>query len=175
MYRNMKRKDFASDEEHQVYYWLKEAEAHGMVSNVAYQPGPFELSPRASARVFKQLKTKTKQIDQFLFHPHRYTPDFAFNLLDSSLNGVFKFPQNSEVVIDVKGGFNPYGDPKQFSINQKRMWQRFEIYAEKIVPEKLFKKTWVPEGCRLTPKQKKPVKKYIGVPTVTEFLERKEA
>jgi len=55
------------------------------------------------------------------------------------------------------------------------MWQKFRIYVEKIVPEKLFKKTWVPEACRWTPKQGKPVKKYVGVPVISEFLDKNGA
>lgn len=168
------KKDFDSDEEWQVYHWLKEAEVHGLAWNIVYQPGPFELSPRASVKVWKQLKTKTKEVDKFLFHPHKYTPDFSFSLAPDALTGVFECQllglYMPEVIIDVKGNFNRFGDPKQFSINQRWMWVKFGIYVEKIVPEKLFKKTWVPEVCRLTPKQRKPVKKYVGVPTIDEFL-----
>lgn len=173
----MKRQYFDSDEEWHIHNWLHEAEAYGLVRDIVYQPGPFELAPRASVKVLKQLKTKTKEVDKFLFHPHTYTPDFAFTRVHDALTGVFVHPQASlygrRVTIDVKGGFNRFGDQKQFAINQKWMWQKFGIYVEKIVPEKLFKKTWVPEVCRLTPKQKKPVKKYIGVPTIETFLDKK--
>ena len=55
-------------------------------------------------------------------------------------------------------------------VNVKWCYDKFDIYIEKIVPEKFFKKTWVPEQVRLTPKQKKPVKKYIGVPVISEFI-----
>ena len=141
-----------------------------MISDITYQPGPFILSGRASYRVIKKLKTKTKSVDRFLLHPHQYTPDFAFKLSSPILVDEFHVPL-CEIVIDVKGGFNPYGDPKQFMINRKWMWQKYEIFVEKIIPEKLFKKTWVPEICRLSPKQRKPVKKYIGVPVISEFME----
>ena len=164
------RSDFPSDEEWHVSHWLMEAQGHGLLGEIVYQPDPFVLSERASVTVEKQLKTKTKTADKFLFHPHKYTPDFSFYLKDGFLNRHFNNPIHNWIVIDVKGGFNPYGDPKQFSINQKWMYQKYEIYVEKIVPEKLFKKTWVPEICRLSPKLKKPVKKYINVPIISEFL-----
>lgn len=172
----MKKEDFASEEEWQVWNWLDEAKRFRLIRDIHYQPGPFELSPRASVKISKQLKTKSKEVDKFLFHPHRYTPDFSFTVVSDDIKRVFKHSQvglyGSDVIIDVKGGFNPYGDPKQFAINQKWMWQKFQIYVEKIVPEKLFKKTWVPECCRWTKKQHKPVKKYIGVMTVGEFVQR---
>ena len=172
----MKRKDFASAEEWQVYNWLNEADEYGLVRGIEYQPGPFELSPRVRVKGLKRLKTKSKEIDKFLFHPHKYTPDFGFTVVSDAFKRVFKHPQEglygADVIIDVKGGFNPFGDPKQFSINQKWMFQKFGLYVEKIVPEKLFKKTWVPEVCRWTEKQHKPVKKYIGVMTVGEFVYR---
>ena len=170
----MKREDFASDEEWQVWNWLKEAEQHMLIRNIVYQPGPFELSPKVSVRVLRRSKAKSKEVDKFLFHPHKYTPDFAFTVVSDALERVFKHPKvgfyGSDVIIDVKGGFNPFGDPKQFSINQKWMFQKFGLYVEKIVPEKLSKKTWVPERCRWTERQHKPVKKYIGVMTVDEFV-----
>jgi hypothetical protein len=79
----------------------------------------------------------------------------------------------NEVVVDIKGTFNKYGDPKQFSLNQKWVYDKFDIYIEKIVPEKFFKKTWVPEEARLSPIARTPVKKYIGVKTIKEFMEER--
>lgn len=172
----MGRQDFDSGEEWQVFNWLQEAVAYGLVRDVVYQPKPFELAPRASVEVLKQMKTKTKKVDEFLFHPHKYTPDFSFSCAYGYFSCAFRAIRvglyQPNVIIDVKGGFNRFGDPKQFSINQKWVWDKFGIYVEKVVPEKLFKKTWVPSVCRLTPKKRQPVKKYIGVPTIDEFLEK---
>jgi len=165
------REDFKSDEEFWVYSWLKEAEQNNLVADIEYQPDPYELCPRASVHIEKRLKTKTKIVDKFLFHPHQYTPDFDF-IIVPEIAHLFTSPEfhTLRIIIDVKGSFNKWGDPKQFSINQKWVWDKFGIYVEKIVPEKLFKKSWVPEECRLTPIQKKPVKKYVGVKTISEFL-----
>lgn len=165
----MLRKDFASDEEFWVYNWLMEAKGKGLVVDITYQPGPFELSPRASVTVKKQLKTKVKDVDMFLFNPHVYTPDFSFTV-SAELSGYFKLPLINNVIIDVKGHFNKHGDPKQFAINRKWMLIKFGIYVEKIVPEKLFKKTWVPDCCRFTPVRGDLVKRYIGYPGINEFI-----
>ena len=158
-----------SEEEKQFYAWLLEAQAIGLVSNIEYPTGTFELACRASMQVEKQLKTKVKTVDKFLFHPHKYTPDFVF--VWHGLVSPFVTLQNTTWA-DVKGTFNQHGDPKQFSINQKWMYQKFGIYVNKVVPVKLFQKTWVPEICRYTPKQNKTVKKYAGVGTVEDYLGR---
>ena len=93
MYKYPKpRSDFASDEEFWVYHWLIEAEEHGLLCDITYQPGPFLLAERASVQATKQLKTKVKIIDKFLFHPHEYTPDFAFSLRSAVLKSAFKMP-----------------------------------------------------------------------------------
>lgn len=170
----MKREDFESDEEWHVWNWLNEAYFKGLVNGIVYQPGPFELSPRESVKVLKKLKTKTRVIDKFLFNPHVYTPDFAFTVVSDALECVFKHPNTGtyghKVLIDTKGCFGMRGDHRSFSINQKWMWQKFQIYVEKIIPEVLFKKTWCPDVCRFSPKLCKPVKKYIGVPTIDDFI-----
>jgi len=163
--------DFASDEEFWVYLWLKAAEEHELVSDINYQPETFLLCPRASVPIRKELKTKTKIVDLFLFRPHQYTADFSF-FVSNKIKHLFVAPKftSEKVVIDVKGSFNMYGDPKQFSINQKWCWDKFGVYVEKIIPEKLFKKSFVPEICRLTPKKRQPVKKYINTKTIAEYV-----
>lgn len=167
------RNNFDSDEEYFFYHWLKEAEQNDLVSNIKYQPAKYPLCDRASIPVEKKLKTKTKIVDKFLFHPHVYTPDFSFCPAEAirQLFIATAFIGSKEVVVDIKGGFNAHGDPKQFSINQKWVWVKYGTYVEKIVPEKFFKKSWVPEICRFTPKKRQPVKKYIGVSTISEFIE----
>jgi len=166
--------DFVSDEEFFVYHWLKEAERYGLVSDINYQPEPFILCPRASVPVTKRLKTKSKTVDKFLFHPHQYTADFQF-VVSQGLSHLFVSPQfgREVITIDVKGSFNLHGDPKQFAINCKWVWDKFNVHVEKIIPEKLFKKSFVPEICRFSPVLKKPVKKYLGVKTIKEYLEIK--
>lgn len=170
------RTDFASDEEFYFYCWLLEAEHENLIAGIVYQPEPFELSPRFSVKYNKQLKTKIKEIDKFLFHPHFFTPDFKFEIIHVVLDKFFintAYMGKFKIIVDVKGGFNKYGDPKQFSINQKWVYADYDEYIEKIIPEKLFKKTWVPEMARLSPVKKQPVKKYIGCNNIYEFIGRK--
>lgn len=171
----MKETDFDSTEEWHFYHWLLEAEQHGLVSEIEYHVTKFILSGRATYETEKKLKTKTKTIDKFLLHPHSYTPDFNFTVLNSSIQKLFvqlnTMPYGF-VVADVKGGFSgKYNNSAvTFPLNQKWVYDKWGYYVQKVIPEKLFKKTWVPEVARLTPKKKQPVKKYIGVKTIKEFL-----
>jgi len=169
----MQRIDFKSDEEWFFYNWLLEAEKKNLIYGIIYQPKPFLLSNRAVCQYEKKLKTKTKLVEKFLFAKHSYTPDFCFRVRGPLKNSFIhsKFLEHDVAIVDVKGIFNKYGDPKQFSINQKWMYAKYGLYVEKIVPEKLFKKTWCPDICRYTPKKRQPVKKYINIPNVDQFLQ----
>jgi hypothetical protein len=150
---------FDSEEEKQVAYWLNEADEAGLVSNVFYHIREYELSQRV-----------TDGNGRFLLHPHKYTPDFSF-ILETPLK-VFQqfFKYQRDIVIDVKGSFSKYHDQKSFSINQKWVYAKYGVYVQKVIPEKLFKKTFVPEICRYTPTRKWFVKKYVGCKVISDFV-----
>lgn len=164
----MTREEFASDEEYHFHLWLTEAMEYGLVSSVQYQPPPFPLCDRKAVPIEKQLKTKVKVVEKFLCHPHSYQADFLIQV-PYPFCGAF-FPESGDIWIDTKGGFMNRGAKQEFSINQKWVMDRYKIYINKVVPEKLFKQTWVPEPCRWTPKQGKPVKKYLKCRTIKEFV-----
>lgn len=171
----MKIEDFDSPEEFHFYSWLIEANQHGLVSNIKPHPYSFRLSERVTIPFDKHMKTKIKTVNKFILHPHVYTPDFAFCIENDKIRELNLFVENHGkngkfMIVDVKGGFSKFGDSKQFSINQKWTWDKYGVYVQKIVPEKLFNGSWVPEVCRYTPKQRKPVKKYDGCKTIAEFV-----
>lgn len=160
-----------SKEEIQFKSWLDEAEAAGLIFGVEYEPKSFELIPRASRKEPKELKTKVKIIDKFLFHSHSYTPDFSFYINHGPLYQVFtQSAYNPKIWVDVKGGWMDRGSGQEFSINQKLMWDRHKIIINKIVPKKLFGKTWCPDLCRYSPIKKKPVKAFFGMIDINEYL-----
>ena len=159
---------YDSNEEEQFHDWLKEAERFGLVKNIEHHPEPFILSDKKTIKVKKILKTKTKIVNKFLLHPHIYTTDFSFII--SPLLEEYFIIKSGLCFVDVKGGFSKFNDAKQFSINQKWVYSDYGIYINKVVPEKLFTKTFLPEDCRLTPVQKKLVKKYIGCKNIKEFM-----
>ena len=120
-----------------------------------------------------ELKTKSKQVQKHLLHPHKYTADFYFTLTmkGERLNIPFIINENTGgAVIDVKGAFNQHGGDREFSINQKWTYEKYGVFVNKVIPEKLFKSTWCPQGARLTSKTRQIKKKYAKCKTIEEFL-----
>lgn len=164
--------DFDSVEELEFYHWCVEAKNKGIILGFIYQPPSYTLSTKKTYTVPKQLKTKIRYDEKTLLRPHVYTADFM--LYSEPGTNMDKFPNyifigsGGEILIDVKGTFNMYGGDRELSINQKWLYDKFDIYVNKVVPEKLFKATWVPEKVRYTPKTGKLRKKYEGCLTIKE-------
>ena len=139
-----------------------------MVEGIIYHPSSFLLSDRQTTKVTKQLKTKTKIIDKFLLHPHTYTPDFAFyitNLIDRFEHDLITC-KNNIVFVDVKGvyaGGRHNNSSITFPISQKWVYAKFGIYINKVVPEKFFRRTFVPRELTIG-KSGKVLKKWKDYP-----------
>lgn len=166
---------FDSVEEMEFEAWCKDALSLGLASNVVYHPPAFQLSPRQSVQKTVQMKSKTKTVDHFLFHPHEYTADFKLTLTEDGkeflhTEGVLHLMVPNEMFVDVKGGFNIYNDDKPFSINQKWVFEKYGVFIYKVIPKKWFLKTWVPEAARLTPKKRDIKECYKNCKTVDEVI-----
>lgn len=161
--------EFDSGEEGEFYEWCEEAKEHGFLKSFEYHPPPFLLCGRTSREVDLQLKTKTKKVEQFLFNPHEYTPDFLLVPTEKleKLSHKMKITDGSYWV-DVKGTFSMHNDQKSFSINQKWVYQKFGVVINKVVPKKFFPLTWVPESSRYTEKRRELKKCYLGCPTIKD-------
>jgi hypothetical protein len=165
--------NFDSNEELEFYHWCIEAKRYKIISDFKYNCETYQLSPKQTTVEIKQLKTKSKEVTKHLFHEHVYSPDFhlfkgeRWGVLDKntllSLHGY-----NNEFVIDIKGSFQLHDGSRSFSINQKWMFDKYRIYINKVIPEKFFKLTWLPEKCKFSPKKKQIRKKYEGIPTIAE-------
>jgi len=164
---------FDSNEEVDFYHWCLEAKKYKIISEFSYNTTEYNLSPKQTLTVTKQLKTKIKEIEKSLLNPHSYTPDFniiageRWELMKNS-KLISTHDNNTEYVIDVKGSFQLHDGSRSFSINCKWMYDKYGIYINKVVPEKFFKLTWLPEKCKLSPKKRQIRKKYIGVKTLYE-------
>jgi hypothetical protein len=170
--------EFDSQEEINFYCWLLEAKDLGFVENWQYQPKGFILSDRVEIELTKKLKTKSKLIKRSLLQPHKYTADFKVQFTkqfynwfkkDINLKNIALLNNFNEVYIDIKGGFNAYQSHSNFSVERKWVWNKYNIYIDRIMPDKLFKQTWVPEYCRFTPKLKQLRKKYKDYNTFEEM------
>ena len=137
---------FDSFEEYCFSVWLLKLCKMGLVTDIVYQPSSFILSSRQSKQAIKQLKTKTKTIDKFLLHPHKYTADFRFRGSGEYLEDM-EFDKDGYYWVDVKGSFAGgfrNSSAITFPINRKWVYERYGIFINKVIPEKLFKKTFIP-------------------------------
>jgi len=162
---------FDSQEEIEFYHWCKEAKEHGYIKDFVYHPEPFVLAKRVTVKEEKVLKTKVKTVERFLLHPHEYTTDFF--IMPTEKFEEYKHGLVSSIsvfYIDVKGGFDIYHNEREFSINQKWMYAKYGIFVNKVVPEKFFKRTWVPAAAMLAPKKKTIKKKYVGLKKINNKI-----
>ncbi len=167
-----------SIEEYDFYHWVLEGYENGLIDSYNYHIRSYELIPKQTYEVLKQLKTKTKTITKTLLRPHEYTPDFEINLSDRfyELFGdktcLTKIPHvaNNPLTLDIKGQFQRNGGARSFTIDRKLMYEKYGIYIFKVVPDVLFKETYVPNECRFTLKKRQPKKKYLeGFKTISEL------
>ena len=154
---------FDSPEEFEFDSWCREAGQAGFLAEFTYHPDPFKLSERAAIKVLKKMKTKVKEAEKFLLHPHEYTPDFKLSFDIIRWGDMAPMFEKAEVIaandgyvyIDIKPVFSRFHDAKSFSINQKWVYAKYGVYVNKIVPKQWFKATWTPEAARYTQKTNK--------------------
>jgi hypothetical protein len=176
MKKDMKLEEFDSKEEFHFYHWLLEAEENNLVSDCEYHLESSLLSRKVKIEVPVKMKTKTKVVAKHLLNAHIYTPDFTFRVKNHAIESVFKVQligkYQESIIVDVKGCFGGRNNSSAttFPLNQKWVYQQAGLYVQKVIPEEIFKETWVPEEARLTPKKREHVKKYIKCLTVKEFV-----
>lgn len=161
-----RKEQLDSTEEVDMFHWLIEAQKLGIVSDFTYQPQSYVLFD-AVKYVNVEGKTRT------LLRDHVYSPDFEFIInplqckklaKELKLSQVDASKSQFKVCIDVKGTFAKSDGGRSFSINQKWLLQKHNVFVCKIVPKDFFKLFGVPKACQLTEKTKKPRKMYLGYP-----------
>jgi len=165
---------FRSGEELWFKYWLDELEQRKLVYNVQYEPYQIELCRKAKYKKQETTKKgelifKTKSIP---YSAHSYKPDFIFCSKDERVRNMFIIAdhESSEIVTDIKGGFSKWADEEGFPIKQAWVFQLYNVWVNKVIPDELFKKTFVPDKLRNSPKTGKPLQKYKKFLTVNEWL-----
>jgi hypothetical protein len=119
-----------------------------------------------------QMKTKAKEVEkqQVLLEGHVYTPEFLVDWTEAgaalfvdrtSRNGSKKFDApfigSYQTLIEVKPGFDQNNMTRLFKINQKWMWEKYQLYVNLIQPHKLFEETFTPKAYLTTPTGKQRV------------------
>ena len=163
-------KQYHSKEEIYFNWFCNDLKKTGHIKYIIYQPETLTLIDKPKyywrKRNVKSITEKTGNIIDSL----AYTPDFQItwskkgieqyvyilNEENMSIRSRARkpfvairdkdYPLDSLVsYIDVKGSFGRHGDAVKFSLLQKIILYTKGIFVEKIVPEKLFKKTFYPE------------------------------
>ena len=161
---------FKSNLEYQFCLYLEQLQKAGFIKEFGYETVKFDLSPSVYSYYLKQLKTKVKEEAEFLMRENTYQPDFPIKWLEKAKN-LFYLDRNVPItckVIDIpfrlakdsiivgEENLTTYAEVKpkfegklksstEFMLIQKQLWQDKGIFVQKIQPEILFKKTFVPD------------------------------
>ena len=146
-----KEKDYESNEELWISYYLDELLTAGFILEWKYQPQAYQLFDGFKYPWVEKLSTKTKFKNATLLQGHEYTPDFLikwspaandlfFNTIDDGINlresNFIAHCGNNLSIIDVKPQFDMQNMTRLFTINQKWMMDKFGLYVQKIIPVK---------------------------------------
>lgn len=165
---------FDSNEEVQFYFWLSELRDKGICS--------FERTTE-SVEICPPLKVvKGKNVS--ILRNLSYTPDFKItwnkenNKLHSPLSSEFVSlfyhshlnEELHESIVDVKGAFASQRNSTgiKFPLLQKVLAHYNNLYVNKIIPEELFRATFVPQKLLLT-KTGKTKKWNFNVRSLDEY------
>ena len=155
------------DSKEEIYFswYLDELFEAGYIDEYCRQPEPFSLFDPVKYNWIKPLKTKKKEMTTTLMRAHSYRADFQIFWLFNNAKGLFFdinkltagpfFAKYGISFIDVKPSFDQHNMTRLFHINQKWVHQRFGVYVQKIVPQKLFKATFTPNRYLYTDKSAK--------------------
>lgn len=180
--------EYDSDEELYFVWWLQELKSAGYIESWKYHPKPFPLSDKVYIHWQKELKTKNKKMISTLLQEHNYQADFLIRWTEQSKDLFFASTLNQNIlkypfvadkiesgsyyrsIVDVKGTFNQNDAWRRFSIDQKWVWQKFSIYVQKVIPIKLFQKSFTPIRFLDTNKSKKSRKLNYKPISLFEFI-----
>jgi hypothetical protein len=166
-----------SKEELYFTWWLDELRANGFIIEYDYEPITLTLSEKVEIPVTKVTFTKKglrkEEVKmKTILHAHEYTPDFKIKFSDERIIKVPLITSVDEYVwIDVKSDWNQNNMNREFSINQKWVYQKHNKFVNKVVPEKLFKATFTPERYLLTDVTNKPRKIGWAPRSLTDYLD----
>lgn len=198
---NHKELGFASLEEYQFSLFLEELRDFGYVDEIIYQPESFVLNKplKQQKLVFKgRGKNKREEwVDTTPLIPVKhYTCDFKVKwankavgvissgilYMDSKVNIKFYVDIKTNDFVsyfEVKPKFDQNNMTRLVKTNQAIVWDKYNIYVQIVIPEILFKETFLPtkyreylegEELRLGSKSKERTK-LLSFRTFKEYME----
>lgn len=175
--------EFKSKEELYFSYYLEELKDNGFVHSWYYETTSFTLTPKVTRTYKKQMKTKVKDVEEFLLHPSSITADFtviwnnkAVNIFISDpeipvkdINLIpFRVSYHKRVVkyislVDVKTirTFRANTSDISFPYKQKFAFMIHSAYIQKIKPFHLHEKPSSLFVETFTPKKVVDSEKYV--------------
>jgi hypothetical protein len=196
---------YDSKEEQSFVWYLDELKEKGFIFGYKYQPKPFILFDKVYYNWEKQLKTKVNIEQSPLLNDYSYQADFIIFWHPSAEHLFFEILHNPmpkkiedipflarkteksiHSIIDIKGTFNQNDAYRRFSIDQKMVWNKFEIYVQKVIPypsvskvgkikpvNALFHQTFTPFKFLFTDVKRDRKKLRYNVRTIREYIESK--
>lgn len=166
-------KDYSVDSNEEVAFlhWCEESYQNKLIDiefDNFYQPPAYELLPCIKIQDGKKEKT--------LLREHSYTLDFIIIPTDKLFELFPKLEKyliksfDNKCYIDIKGMFNKNGGDRTFSINQKLLYNKYQIYVNKVIPNKLFINSFLPEKEKYSPKKHQLREKYKDLKLLNEFI-----
>jgi len=177
---------FDSNEELMMYYFLEELLVNKYINSFDYHPESIGLSDLVKYKWYNKTNI-TKEFT--LLREHIYTYDYeivwninkSHNIFYNNINDNIKLDkipfitQNDISKIEIKPAWDAQNMTRLFSINQKWLYQKYDIYVQKIIPigdnKCLFAKTFTPKEALYTAKQRKLKKYKFKTRSLEEFLE----
>lgn len=162
---------FDSQEELDFVYFLED-----LGVPYVYQPPPLILAEPVKETITVKMKTKEKKKETTILQGCSYTADFVIKNSDISeqlankLN--LKESSDSNYWIDIKANYIANNDDVKFSVIRKWVYQKHNIYINKVQPSTLFQRTFCPDRCRFTTKTHKEKKCYQTCDTLEEFKKK---
>lgn len=169
MTKKSKRTDgFESDEEMFMSWYFEELKEIGAVTEIVLQPKSFKLSSEILHTWIKPMKKVADKIsEEIIMSSHLYTADVlvywdpAFlgtiitsldttDKITTSPSNLTKFFVNKDKegrffsVVEIKPIFDQNNMTRAAKINQKWVWDKYGIYVQFAIPDKIFKNTFTP-------------------------------
>lgn len=184
---------FDSKEELYFSWYLEELMEAGYLKSWEYQPASFILSNKVTVKKIKIGKKNNTIVEKTILQPHEYTADFKLYWDNKAKNlffiDIFEESENKKIpflaqkaengeyfsIVDVKSNFNMQNMNRLFSVNQKWMWDKYNIYIQKIIPigkKCLFSETFTPKRFLKTDKTEKDRKINYNVILLLDYINK---
>jgi len=178
---------YDSLEELAFLQWASEAQRAGYITHIS-RAESYLLSSALVHDYVLNMKTRSKPSTQVLLRGHSYTPEFVIKWNKSALDKFVSIPVHGKkmenlfigylednvitTLIEVKPTFDQNNMERLFKINQKWMWDKYQLFVNLVKPQKLFEDTFTPGEYRTTPSGRPRVIKW-SQRTISQFINRK--